>query len=130
MSVSEAPVILLAEDDDAARGLFQLFLESQGFRLIVARTGAEAFELYCRHKNRIALLISDVDMPVLNGIELFIKIHAVDPTVRGVFMSGRFDFETAERLRHLGVTHFLRKPFGPEEMLSVVRSLLPSNTGG
>ncbi len=126
--MAEHPVILLAEDDDVVRELMQLVLESRGFHLLTARTGQEAFTLYCQNKNRVALVISDIDMPELNGIELFIKIRTVDPTFRGVFMSGRFDFEVAARLHELGVTHFLQKPFSPEEMLSAVRSLLPSNT--
>jgi two-component system, cell cycle response regulator CpdR len=115
--------ILLAEDDAATRDLVQRALALDGHEMIVTQDGAEALERL-QDAQRVDLLISDVQMPGLDGIELVEKALTVLPKLRVVLMSGfAGELGRAEHLKGR-IARVITKPFSLEQIRAAVRSVL------
>ncbi len=116
--------ILLADDDAAARELVQRALASEGHEVIVTQDGSEALDQLQAAPGRIDLLISDVQMPGVDGIELIEKALAAVPELRVILMSG-FAGEL-DRAKHLKskIAREISKPFTLEQVRAVVRAAL------
>lgn len=110
--------LLFVEDDDLVRQLAVTELSSHGYRLIVASNGEEALKAATGHEGDIHLLITDVIMPRMGGIELAREFRKLRPRAPVLYLSGYTD----EALKD--ATHLLRKPFAHEALLARVRSLL------
>jgi DNA-binding NtrC family response regulator len=116
--------ILLADDDAATRELVQRALAMDGHEVIVTQDGAEALERLEGRGARIDLLISDVQMPGVDGIELAEKGLAAAPRLRVILMSGfAGELGRADRLRGR-VARVIAKPFTLDEMRSTVKGAL------
>jgi PAS domain S-box-containing protein len=116
--------ILVAEDDDCVSLLVVRALEARGYRVLLARDGREALELYERHADHVSLLVTDVIMPNLGGEKLVTELGARGHHPRVLFMSGYTD----EQLRNLrereGDVDVLQKPFDVGDLLRRVRSAI------
>jgi two-component system cell cycle sensor histidine kinase/response regulator CckA len=116
--------ILLVEDEPAVRRLARRALEAQGFRILEAGNGHEALELCEKHVTELDMLLTDVVMPRMSGVELASRLTAIDPSLRVLYMSGY----TEDALGQRGVlspdTAFLNKPFTPATLLEAVRGVL------
>jgi CheY-like chemotaxis protein len=115
--------VMLVEDEDALRALVAQVLRANGYTVLEASTGEDA-ESACReYQGAIALLVSDVVMPGMNGPALALRLHASRPRMRVLFMSGYT--ENVLDVQHLGPgTEFLQKPFPPSVLVHRVRELL------
>jgi PAS domain S-box-containing protein len=119
-----AETILLAEDEDAVRALVCRVLEQQGYRVVAARDGAEALHLAAKHEGWIDLLLTDVIMPGMGGIDLSNQIRRVRPGIRVLYMSGYTDSEI-DRRGVLGEdAALLEKPFTGHSLAAAVRAAL------
>jgi PAS domain S-box-containing protein len=118
--------ILLAEDEPAVLKMTRKMLESMGYTVLAAGTPAEAIQMAREHAGEIALLLTDVVMPEMNGRDLARNILALHPRVKRLFMSGY----TADVIAQHGVldvgTHFIYKPFSREDLADKVRQVLDS----
>lgn len=116
--------ILLADDDAATRDLVQRALALDGHQVIPTQDGGEALEQLLAGAGRIDLLVSDVQMPGVDGIELVEKGLAAAPKLRVVLMSG-FAGELG-RASHLDgkIAAVVTKPFTLEQMRAAVRAAL------
>ena len=81
--------ILLAEDEELCSELFRSFLERIGYEVVSARDGAEAWQLYEQEKPD--LLLSDVDMPRMDGFQLLTRIRERNSVMPAILVSGRRD---------------------------------------
>jgi two-component system, cell cycle response regulator CpdR len=116
--------ILLADDDAAARELVQRALASDGHQVVSTQDGAEALEKLQNAPASFDLLISDVQMPGVDGIELIEKAMALAPSLRVILMSGFADeLDRAAHLKTL-IAREISKPFTLEQVRSVVRGVL------
>lgn len=116
--------ILLVEDDASNLEITRLLLEESGYTVISTTSPFEACALYEQHAAEIALLLSDVIMPELNGRQLYEKISAVTPGLKVLFMSGYTD----DVISHRGIisegTNFIHKPFTITKLAGKVRAVL------
>jgi len=116
--------ILLVEDEDALRELSAELLETSGYAILAACSGAEALVLAERHPGVIDLLLTDVIMPEMSGRELAERLRLIRPETKVLFVSGYTDDAV---LRH-GVlqdqVHFLQKPFAAQDLERKVREVL------
>jgi signal transduction histidine kinase len=123
-SLRGAETILLVEDQDQVRAVASEILERQGYRVLVARNGADAIALSGQHGGIIDLLLTDVVMPQMSGATLARRIVELRPAIKVLCMSGYTD-DTV--VRH-GVLDnelaFLQKPFTPESLTRKIRGLL------
>ena len=116
--------ILLAEDDESMRGLVQLVLEAEGFTVLATTNGSEALEAYRKSGDSIHIVISDVGMPGLSGVDLFRELALLNPIVKMILISGHLDSLSLGQLRKAGLKHFIQKPFGPDQFLQAVDEVL------
>jgi CheY-like chemotaxis protein len=116
--------ILIVEDNENLRNLLQRTLEGVGFSVLPAADGAEALRLYQQRDGTIDLMVSDIVMPRLNGLELSERIRAAHPETKFLFITGFADeFPELRELIKIGVT-ILEKPFLPSELLCRVEDML------
>ena len=116
--------ILLVEDDADVRLLARLLLEQQGYSVLDAGNGAEALAVEAAHDGPLHLLVTDVVMPTMNGVELAARLAERRPEVPVLFMSGYTEDAAGPRGLVSDDAHFLAKPFEPEDLVSRVRDLL------
>jgi PAS domain S-box-containing protein len=119
--VSGSETILLVEDEDLVRGMTAAILERIGYTVLIAETPQKAL-LFCEKKDMpFDLLITDVVMPEMNGIELRDRIEAIRPGIKVLFMSGY----TSNVIGHHGLlengVHFVQKPFSLKGLARKVR---------
>jgi two-component system, cell cycle sensor histidine kinase and response regulator CckA len=116
--------VLLAEDEPAVRHLASLSLRSHGYHVLEASTGADALALARATPHRIALLVSDVVMPGMNGRELAERFREICPSADVLFVSGHAESAIVHHGAVEPGTAFLPKPFTPERLARRVRELL------
>jgi len=119
-------LILLAEDSHVTRGLIKHWLEHAGCEVVEARDGLEAWGLFTKgpDQGRFALVLSDVVMPKMDGLELTQLIRKADPTIPIAILTTNEDKGTVKAALNLGVNEFLNKPFQVPELLQCVENLL------
>jgi len=110
--------ILVADDERAVRTLTCMILRMAGHRIVEAANGLEAVSLYRAAPNRYDAVVTDLDMPVMDGFELIKRVQATTPLARIICLSGSSDRDLPE-----GVP-FLKKPFTPEALREIVNEVL------
>ncbi len=115
--------VLLAEDHAIVRqGLSALLKADGGFKLVgEARNGREAVELAAKLKPMVILM--DIAMPVLNGLEATRQILATNPAAKVIVLSAHSDDEYIERMREAGVAGFLEKQTSAEVLTKAIREV-------
>lgn len=123
MTAQKQITVLLAEDHAIVRqGLSALLKADGGFNLVgEARNGREAVELAARLKPGVILM--DIAMPVLNGLEATRQILTADPAARVIVLSAHSDDEYIERMREAGVAGFLEKQTSAEVLTKAIREV-------
>ena len=99
-------------------------LTRAGYRVLAARNGQEALRMFDEHRNAFALVVTDMQMPGINGYELASALSLRDPALKVLFVSGQGQHELQrEGLLRREVT-FLQKPFPPSTLLTTVEGLI------
>lgn len=119
--VESATVILVAEDDVVVRNLINTVLTRSGYTVLLACDGVEAIQLSRRHTGQIDLLLSDITMPRLSGLELVKRIREDRPGLKALLISGR----TSSEVSHGNASFdFLAKPFLPTTLKTRIETIL------
>ena len=109
------------------RSLVQCILESSGYEVLVAASGAAALEICDRHDAEIHLGVSDMVMPGMTGLDLAEQLRSRRPEIKLLLMSGYTD-QTLHELRRLGTgTSFIQKPFSATKFTRRARELLDAH---
>ena len=120
--MSDRKTILVVEDDGLIREQIGLILEDE-YDVILARDGAEALALYRREVGRVALVLTDCEMPALNGIQLTVRLWRQDPELPVVMMTGgmkRLDFRGLLEMSNFAL---LWKPFDSRRLKELIECL-------
>jgi len=115
--------VLVVEDREIVRDLTRSILEDAGYVVTAAPGGPEALQL-AESDDGFSLIVTDVVMPDMSGVELATRLRSVYPDVRVLYMSGYTDDVLGADELRMPFTSFLRKPFGTAELTSAVRDLL------
>jgi two-component system cell cycle sensor histidine kinase/response regulator CckA len=116
------PTILIADDDETIRNFVSALLRDN-YTLLVAENGEDALRQSRAHKGQIHLLLSNVQMPGMTGVELGAKINLERPETKVMLMSG---YASGMLVLNEG-WHFLHKPFVPAQLRDLVKAILVSN---
>lgn len=116
--------ILIAEDDRMLRESLKMLFEYLGYKVFAAVNGAEALKVYEKNAGTIRVVISDVTMPVMNGIELCRRIRQQNSTVPIVVAAGYPTVLSVSELTSLKVNAYLAKPVVPKRLRQLVDRLL------
>jgi hypothetical protein len=120
-------VVMVADDEPAVRELARTALEMAGYRVLTARDGAEAVNVFRSSKERVALAVLDASMPQMSGRQVFDAIRQLDPGVRVLFASGYH--EAGSGADGSPGTRALNKPYTPSQLAAAVHDLLASPAG-
>ncbi|MBI5366092.1 MAG: response regulator [Planctomycetes bacterium] len=123
-SAGAGELVLVVEDEDSLRRFIQLVLESRGYRVLLAAEGDEAVRLLTATAEPVHLLLTDVVLPNVNGIELARRCAALRPETRVLFMSGYTEHPALGADARDPRMPFLQKPFSPSQLAAKVRELL------
>ncbi len=116
--------ILVVEDEEDLRELLSSMLHDHGYGILIARDGMEALERYRRHRNDIGLVITDMDLPKINGAAVSRSILSDDPRARIILISGFVEAAQKEEILASGVREFVAKPYTLAQMMRIVRRVL------
>ncbi len=120
--------VLLAEDQPSIRNILREFLESEGYKVLEAQNGNDALEVAKHYTGSIDVLVTDVIMPQLRGIELAKRLSEIHPGICVILMSGYSEDALVEnRLLSERNMTLLQKPFDPEELAQKIRESLNRN---
>lgn len=117
------PAVLIADDEPMLRRLMKRVLESNGFRVVTAADGDEALAALANDPVGIGVVVIDLVMPPLGGLETLTRMQKIRPDVGIVFTSGLPPEPAVDALvaRHRAV--FLQKPFAPDALRTIVARL-------
>lgn len=114
-------VILVVDDDESVRGMVSVLLTAEGHRIVTAVNGAEAVAVYRSFPSQIDLVITDLDMPTMDGVQEILRIRMTKPDAKFICMTGG----SPDRCPKDVV--LMDKPFAIGEFLGAVKKLLAHN---
>jgi CheY-like chemotaxis protein len=120
--------ILLVEDDDGVRLLTRQLLEHFGYEVADAPSAARALEMFASAEPPFHLVVTDVSMPEMDGIELVRQLRRVDPSLRALLFTG-YSEELSRHPADLHGVPVLAKPFSAEALAAAVRQALGGSAG-
>jgi signal transduction histidine kinase len=116
--------ILLAEDDPQVRKVTGMYLRGNGYEVIEAENGEEAVRRFLENKDKIAIVLLDVIMPIKAGKYAYEEIKKIAPDIKAIFMSGYTD----DIISRKGILEegfdFISKPMSPDTLLRKIREVL------
>ncbi len=120
--MSNKETILAVDDSETVLDLVQQTLESGGYRVVVALDGQEGLERF--RENDVVAVITDINMPVMDGITLTREIRKIDPAVPILTLTT----ESSDSLKNAGAlagaNGWVVKPFRPAQFLDIVRQVI------
>jgi len=119
--IASETVILIAEDEVTIRNLVGAMLTKEGYGLLSAADGREALALCQKFTDPLHLLLTNVKMPLMDGITLMQEVRKLRPDIKTVVMSGEMDEAILGGNRP---DAFLRKPFVPPTLLRIIQQVL------
>jgi len=114
--------ILVVDDERSIRATVKIFLEEAGFCVHIAKDAEEA--LAVSHLHPVDLVLSDIILPRVSGVDLLRQIRQLSPDVQVIMMTGEPAPDTAAEAQRLGAVNYLQKPVGKNDILKAVRNAL------
>ncbi len=125
IGMSKNPTLVVADDEPMMRHLLSQTLGSQGFNVLLAENGTQAFDLI--NANQVTLVLTDINMPKGNGLKLVEDLKASQhKNIPVILMTGDTDQFNESQLRGATV---LRKPFRRRELVELIQSILQPQRG-
>jgi DNA-binding response OmpR family regulator len=124
---TDAPVVVVADDDEDILMLVRATLTRAGYEVVVARDGAAALALLGERRPAAAVL--DIAMPEVDGLEVLARIRA-DPATAElpvILLSARAQESDVAHGYELGASTYIRKPFSPHELSAALEALVPTS---
>ncbi len=116
--------VLLVEDEEALLALVRRALEAKGYRVLAAHDGLEALDFYRRHSDQISVVVTDMGLPKLGGWEAAQRMKEINKGAKIILASGFLEPGRKERLSREGITHFIQKPYNPNQVLAAIREVI------
>jgi CheY-like chemotaxis protein len=117
-------LILVVDDEASVLTITSQTLNAFGYRVLTATDGAEAVALYAKHQNEIAVVLTDMMMPMMDGLATIRALQRINPTVKIVAASGLNANGGTLRDNDANVKHFLMKPYTAGTLLKSIRMIL------
>ena len=116
--------VLLVDDEPMLRAAGKRLIQAMGFDVITAANGAEAAVAYRTHQEEIVLVVLDVAMPVMSGMECFRRLREINPKVSVLIATGYAKHGDVDALLNEGAVGYLGKPYDRRELERAVRQAL------
>ena len=115
--------ILFVDDEEAVRAAAAASLTRGGFRVWSANSGREAVEVYRQDGVAIDLVVLDLEMPGLNGVDTMAELRELNPNLRCCLMTNYPSDYSPEEREQLDIQEVFAKPFRPEELVTTLREM-------
>jgi len=115
--------ILVVDDEDLVRSVARVALERAGFRVLLATDGREAIDAFERHADDISAVVLDVQLPVVDSVEVFERMHSLRPSVPVVLSSGYVQRDLPLGFDGERIAGFIQKPYSPSRLVEEMREL-------
>ena len=112
--------VLVADDEETVRSTSKRLIERAGYKVLLARNGVEAIEVYDAHAEEIVAVLLDLTMPVLGGDAVVEELLGREPRPRIILSSGFSDEETSKRFIDKGLAGFLQKPYRANDLFAAL----------
>jgi two-component system, cell cycle sensor histidine kinase and response regulator CckA len=123
LAPAPAPNILVVEDDPIVRPIIAKILHRHGYNTQEAQSGEEALE-FCRRANcSFDLVITDITLPGMNGVQFAEQLKLICPDMRFIFSSGYTELATNDRHLLPPDAEFIEKPFSPSQLIAKIKKL-------
>jgi two-component system, cell cycle sensor histidine kinase and response regulator CckA len=123
----EGRTILIVDDEESVLQLTKRTLEKAGYQVIVAHEGTEAVTLFAQNRDRIDLVLTDMIMPVMDGVATVRALRKISPQVKVVIASGMMA-QSSETANVMSKVHaYIRKPFTAEDLLRTLKEVFEKN---
>jgi CheY-like chemotaxis protein len=122
--LGRSQTILLVDDEPAVGAATRLWLEGNGYQVIMAANGREAVARFLENQDGIKLVLTDLMMPVMGGIPLITALKGIGRKLRFVAITGLRDEGKLKELAALGVMAVLEKPCNPRDLLRAISEQL------
>jgi PAS domain S-box-containing protein len=116
--------LLVVEDEEMLMMSLQMVLVEKGYNVLSAGDGLTALKIYQERKSDIALVLTDLGLPNMTGMEVCQRIKKINPNERMVVATGYLDPEMKSEFLKARIQHFLYKPYDLKQVLKVVREVL------
>ncbi|MBN1397732.1 MAG: PAS domain S-box protein [Bacteroidetes bacterium] len=116
--------VLVVEDEEMLVMSLQMLLEEKGYNVLTARDGLEALEIYEDKKEDIALVLTDLGLPTITGLEVCQRIKKIKSSEHLVLATGYLDPDMKAEFVKSGIQHFLFKPYDMKAVLKIIREIL------
>ena len=117
------PVILLADDDAICLDVGVNFLQKLGYKVLVARDGREAIEVFLNNQSEVNLVILDMKMP-FNGGNAFFQLKKISANVKVLIVSGYAKDRQVKEMMEQGCSGFIQKPFSINVLSQKIMNVL------
>ena len=117
-------LVLVVDDEKMVRSLARRVLEKFGFRVMTARDGLKALEIFRPHRDEFVAVLLDVTMPNLDGADTLKEMRRLRPEVKVILSSGYDEREATRKIVGGGIATFLHKPYLPIELIECLREVL------
>jgi CheY-like chemotaxis protein len=121
-------LILVVDDEEAVRFVTSQILESNGYRTLLASRGTEAVARYLEKGGEISLVLTDIHMPGMGGLEAISVLQRLNPRLRIVVTTGASTAIADEDLMKIGTEAFIKKPFDVIQLLETLHRVLRKNS--
>ena len=121
LSTPDGGCILIVEDDPLMREMLRLTLTKIGYKTLVSGEGNEALQLFRSSHENIRLVLLDLTLPTISGIETFALMRALQPALRGLLISGYIDPNMEKEALKNGFSGFIPKPCEVQHLVETVK---------
>ena len=116
--------VLVVDDEASIRTITSQTLQAYGYHVLTASDGAEAVDIYAKQKNEIAVVLTDMAMPVMDGSATIHALLQINPAIKIVAVSGLQANCDPAQMSMTDIKHFLAKPYSAANLLTTVRTVL------
>jgi CheY-like chemotaxis protein len=116
--------VLVIDDEETVRQVSAQMLRSMGFETVSAVDGQQGLALFTTHREAFKVVLLDLTMPKMDGVETLVAMKKMNPKVPVILMSGYTEQEAVSQVGHHDIAGFVQKPFQRERLLEVLRRAL------
>jgi len=124
LPLGHGELILVVDDEESIRDVTRRALERFGYRVLTAANGAEGVSIYVQNQADIAVVLTDMSMPVMDGPAMIFALRSINPAVHIIGSSGLNSEDSAAKAASVGVERFVPKPFTASVLLNMLHDVL------
>ena len=118
--------ILLIDDEELVINISEMMLKRLRYRVLKAHSGFEGLQLFKQNKSKIDLIVSDLEMPKMNGNEVMDRLREIDPQIKVILSSGALTDADEKSVVDKGFNGFIKKPYDIDTLSQKIAEIVNS----